>query len=469
MTDRLTRALRHLEANRDRDLARLDELLRIPSISADPERRPDVRRAAEWLVDDMGRLGFERAAVRESEGQPAVLGEWLGAGPDAPTVLVYAHFDVQPVDPLGEWRSPPFEPAVRDGRLYARGASDDKGQLLMHLTATGALLATGGMPVNLRVFWEGEEEIGSPNLDAFLDANRGALAADLAVVTDGSMFAEGVPSVGYGVRGLMYLEVEVRGPKSDLHSGIYGGGAPNPANALARMIAALHDDEGRVAVPGFYDRVRALGADERARLAALGFDEAGFRAAVGARDLAAEPGFSLVERIWTRPTLDVNGLAGGFAGAGAKTIIPASARAKISCRLVPDQDPREIAALVEAALRGAAPPAVDVEVRVLGLAPPAVVSLDHPAVVLAADALEATWGRPPVFQRGGGTIPAVGGFSVGLGLPTVLLGFGLPTASTHAPNEWLLLDNFARGPEALVRFWLGLGEAGRAGLERAPD
>ncbi len=313
-------------------------------------------------------------------------------------------------------------------------------------------------------FWEGEEEIGSPHLGEFLAANRADFDADLAVVTDGSMFAEGIPSVGYGVRGLMYLEVTVRGPRSDLHSGIYGGGAPNPANALARMLAGLHDDDGRVAVPGFYDRVQALGQDERQRLAALGFDEEGFRRAVGARDLASEPDVSLVERLWTRPTLDVNGRSGGFAGVGAKTIVPDVARAKLSCRLVPDQDPKEIAALVEARLRAMAPGTVDVEVQVLGLAPPAVISLEHPAVGLAAGALADTGGRPPVFQRAGGTIPVVGSLSVDLGLPTLLLGFGLPTASTHAPNEWLLLDNFARGSEALVRFWLALAAAGRSSL-----
>ena len=451
-------SLAHLAATRDLQLSRLDELLRIPSISADPDRRGDVRNAAEWVRDELLAMGFERADVRESEGQPGVIGEWRGAGPDQPTVLIYAHFDVQPVDPLGEWETPPFAPTIHDGRLFARGASDDKGQLLIHLSALRSLFETAGrLPLNVRVFFEGEEEIGSPNLDAFLDANRDDLRADVAVVSDGSMFAEGVPSVGYGVRGLMYLEVTVTGPRHDLHSGIYGGGAPNPANALARMLAALHDDSGRVAVPGFYDRVRPLSADERGRLAALQFDETAFRATVGARDLAAgEAGFSLVERLWTRPTLDINGISGGFAGEGAKTIIPGVARAKLSCRLVPDQDPDEIASLVEAAIRAAAPASVGVEVAVLSHAPPAVVSLDHPAVATAAAALEAAWGRPPVYQRGGGTIPAVGGFSARLGIPTLMLGFGLPTANTHAPNEWFLLDNFARGTDAVVRLLYGL-------------
>ena len=309
-------ALAHLAATRAQQLDRLDRLLRIPSISADPDHRGDVRAAAEWVRDELLDMGFERADVRESEGQPGVIGEWLGAGPDAPTVLVYAHFDVQPVDPLDEWETAPFTPTIRDGRLFARGASDDKGQLLIHLAALRSLFETAGrLPLNVRVFFEGEEEIGSPHLDGFLEANRADLVADVAVVSDGSMFAEGVPSVGYGVRGLMYLEVTVTGPRHDLHSGIYGGGAPNPASALARMLAALHDESGRIAVPGFYDRVRPLSDDERSRLAALGFDEAAFRRTVGALDLAAgEPGYSLVERLWTRPTLDVNGISGGFAG-----------------------------------------------------------------------------------------------------------------------------------------------------------
>ena len=451
-------ALARLAATRDEQLARLDQLLRIPSISADPERRGDVRAAAEWVRDELLALGMERAEVRESNGQPAVIGEWLGAGPDRPTVLVYAHFDVQPVDPLALWTAPPFEPSIRGGRIHARGASDDKGQLVIHLAALRALFeADGRLPLNVRVFFEGEEEVGSPNLEAFLNANRADLAADLAVVSDGSMFAEGVPSVGYGVRGLAYLEVTVRGPRQDLHSGIYGGGAPNPVNALARMLASLHEPSGRVAVPGFYDRVRPISDEERRRLADLAFDEAAFRAQVGAPDPGGEPGFPLVERLWTRPTLDVNGINGGFAGEGAKTIIPAFARAKLSARLVPDQDPDEIARLVEAALRAAAPSSVEVEVHVLGRAPAAVVSLDHPAVGLAAEALEATWGRPPVFQRGGGTIPAVGGFSDWLGIPTLMLGFGLPTSNAHAPNEWLLLDNFVRGTDAVVRLWHRLG------------
>ena len=390
-----------------------------------------------------------------------MIGEWLGAGPDRPTVLIYAHFDVQPVDPLDQWHSAPFDPTIRDGRIYARGASDDKGQVMIHLAALRALFeTTGRLPLNVRVFFEGEEEIGSPNLDAFLDANRADLAADLAVVSDGSMFAEGVPSVGYGVRGLAYLEVTVAGPRQDLHSGIYGGGAPNPASALARMIAALHEPSGRIAVPGFYDRVRPISDDERARLAALQFDETrvpdgrrGTRSR-GRAGLLADRARSGRDRRSTSTACPAASPA--RARRRSSRAVPArSSRA----RLVPDQQPREIAGLIEAALRAAAPPTVDVDVQVLGLAPPAVVSLDHPAVAMAAEALEAAWGRAPVYQRGGGTIPAVGGLSDRLGIPTLMLGFGLPTSNAHAPDEWFLLDNFTRGTEAVVRLWHRLADS----------
>lgn len=464
-------ALEQLRANADRNLQQLDEFLRIESVSADPTRKDEVRRAAQWVVDELTRIGVQNARLNETPGHPIVTGEWLGAGEDAPTILVYCHYDVQPTDPLEEWIRPPFEPRFEDDRCFARGAADDKGQLFMHLKAAEAYLrgGEGQLPVNLRFLFEGEEEIGSDHLDAFLEEQRDLLKADVVVVSDTAFFAHETPSLGYGLRGLAYLELHVSGPTQDLHSGQFGGAVANPANVLVEMLSSLHDEQGRVTIPGFYDRVRTLTDEERASLAALPHDDEAWRAEVNVPGLTGEEGYSTLERLWTRPTLDINGTWGGYSGEGSKTIIPARVGAKISCRLVPDQDHHEITELVDAHLRSIAPPTVNVEVKRLHGGAPSLTPLDHPAVVAAGRALAASFGKAPVFIRGGGSIPVVASFDRILGLKTVLLGFGLPDENAHSPNEWLSLANYRRGMETIVRLWHDLGRMGRAAVNASAD
>ncbi|MDQ3880520.1 MAG: dipeptidase [Chloroflexota bacterium] len=457
--DGVTTAVEFLRGRDEENLAQLDEFLRIQSVSADPARRDQVRRAAEWVRDELARIGAEHAELHETPLHPIVTADWLHAGPDAPTVLVYCHYDVQPEDPIHEWVRPPFEPRLEDERLYARGAADDKGQLFMHLKVVEAYLrgGEGRLPVNLRFLFEGEEEIGSDHLDEFLERRSDLLDADVVVVSDTSMFAEGLPTLGYGMRGLAYLELRVSGPSQDLHSGQFGGAVANPALVLARILASLHDERGHVTVPGFYDAVRPLSDDERRSIGSLPHDDDAFRAMTAVPQLAGEEGFSTLERLWVRPTLDVNGIWGGYTGEGAKTIIPAWVAAKISCRLVPDQDHREIARLVEEHLRALAPPTVRVEITRLHGGAPSLTPLDHPAVRAAGRALEATFGQPPVFARGGGSIPVVASFDTILGLKTVLLGFGAPNENAHSPNEWLSLRHYRTGLETLAHLWDELG------------
>jgi acetylornithine deacetylase/succinyl-diaminopimelate desuccinylase-like protein len=472
MTTATTAVQDAIDFLRDRDddhLTQLDAFLRIPSVSADAERRGDVRRAAEWVADELRRIGVGDVALQETGGHPMVTGAWLGAGPAAPTVLVYCHYDVQPADPLEQWIRPPFEPRFEDGRCYARGAADDKGQLFMHLKAAEAYLAGagGGLPVNLRFLFEGEEEIGSEHFASFLESHAAELTADIVIVSDTGFFDRDVPSISYGLRGIAYLEVTVRGPSQDLHSGGYGGAVANPANVLVEMLASLHDERGRVTVPGFYDHVRPLEPDERASLAALPFDEERWRAETGIPAPAGEAGYSTLERKTVRPTLDINGIWGGYTGEGAKTIIPAAASAKLSCRLVPGQDDRQIAELVRSHLERIAPPTVRVKARVIHTGAASVTPLRHPAVQAAARALEATFGRSPVFERSGGSIPAVAALDAILGLKSVLVGFALPDCNAHSPNEWLDLSNYRRGMETLVRLWAELGALTPEELRRA--
>lgn len=448
----------YLEGSRERHLDELEEFLRIPSVSAKTEHRADMARAAEWLVERMLEAGLQTAEVLPTGGHPVVLGEWRGAE-GAPTLLVYGHYDVQPPEPLDEWRTPPFEPTVRDGKLFARGSVDDKGQLYLHLKAVEAHISTRGkLPVNVIFLIEGEEEIGSEHLESFLVENRERLKCDAVMISDTSMFAPGLPSITIGLRGLAYMEVRVQGPQSDLHSGAYGGAVVNPANALAGILARLHDERGRVTIPGFYDEVRELTEAERKAIAALPFEEETLRAEVGAPVLRGEEGFSALERIWARPTLDVNGLLSGYTGEGAKTVLPARAMAKVSMRLVPEQDHREIERRFTEYVRSLAPAGVAVEVESLHGGQPWLVDPTEPIFEAAKRALRGAFGRDPVFIREGGSIPIVQAFQQTFGAPVLLLGFGLPGENAHALNEWISLENFAKGTEAVALLYDELTE-----------
>ncbi|HJP71941.1 MAG TPA: dipeptidase [Candidatus Limnocylindria bacterium] len=453
-------ALDYLREHQDDHLAQLDAFLSIPSVSADPERAADVRRTAEWIVDELTRLGVERATLHETSHHPVVTGEWMQAGDGAPTVLVYCHYDVQPADPLEEWIRPPFEPRHENDRVYARGAGDDKGQLFMHLKAVEAWMSTAGrLPLNLRFFFEGDEEVGSEPIEQFITDHPELLQADVCVVSDGDTFDdEGTPAIGHGLRGIAYWEVKVHGPRQDVHSGQYGGGVDNPANVLVRMLASLTDADGRFTVPGFYDDVRELTEDERAAYASLPFDERAWADETGVpQPMTGEQGYTLRERLSARPTFDINGLWGGYSGEGSKTIIPAWAAAKISTRLVPDQDHREIERQVVDHLKAIAPPTVRVEVKVIHGGAPALTPLDHPGVAAAARALEAGFGTAPLFQRSGGSVPVVAALDAHLGIKTLMVGFANPTGNFHAPNEWMSLRNIRDGMASLVHLWAELG------------
>jgi len=444
---------RFLDDHQESRLESYKALLRIPSISALSEHAADCRATAEWIAADLRASGIDHVELAETGGHPVVYGDWLHAE-GAPTVIVYCHYDVQPVDPLDLWKSPPFEPVVDGNRMLARGAADDKGQLHMHLRATEALLATRGrLPINLKFVFEGEEESGSVNLDRWLEAERDRLAADLAVISDTGFFDGNLPSITIALRGLMYAQIDVIGTAVDLHSGSYGGAVQNPANALAQIIAALKGPDGRIRIPGFYDDVLGLTEGERAAVAALPFDENAYRTHLGLPALVGEVGFSTLERRGARPTLDVNGIWGGFQGEGAKTIIPAHAHAKVSCRLVSNQDSQRILEQFRAYVVEIAPPGVVVTVTDLGGGEPSLTPIDHPATQAAARALAATFGRDPVYIREGGSIPVCASFERILGLPVVLLGFDPPDQQAHAPNEWMDLTNYEVGIRTIVRMW----------------
>lgn len=440
----------------DERLADYVELLRIPSIGTLAEHTADVRRAAEFVAERLTAIGLEHVELSPTGGHPVVYGDWLHAA-GAPTVLVYAHYDVQPVDPLDLWRRPPFEPVVEGDRIYARGAADDKSHVSIHLWAARAWLATAGrLPVNLRFVFEGEEESGSPNFDPWLEANRDRLSADLAVISDTGFFEGNRPAITIGLRGLVYTQLDVSGPKLDLHSGSFGGNVQNPANALATIIAGLKHPDGTVAVPGFYDDWRPLTERERAELDRLPFDEAAFRADHGLLEVFGEPGFSPIERRGARPTLDVNGIWGGFEGAGSKTIIPAHAHAKISCRLVPDMDPGRTFERLRDHILAIAPPGVTVEVTLLNEGMWSLTPIDHPASQAAAACLEEVFGEAPYYLREGGSVPAAASFGRILRLPVVMLGFTPPDDQAHAPNESMRLDNFEGGVRTIARYWARL-------------
>jgi acetylornithine deacetylase/succinyl-diaminopimelate desuccinylase-like protein len=451
---------RFLVDSADARLADYIDLLRIPSVGGMPVHDADTRACAEWVAARLRQAGLETVEVSETARHPVVYGEWLGA-PGAPTVIAYAHYDVQPVDPLDLWTRPPFEPYVADGRVYARGSGDDKAQLHMHIAALEALLrTTGRLPLNLKLVFEGEEESGSEHLDEWLEAHRDRLDADLAVVSDGAFFEGNVPAVGYALRGLTYVEIRVSGPTLDLHSGGYGGTVENPAHALARIIASFHDADHRVTVPGFYDDVAPVSETERATIAKLPFDVEDYRAQLGVPALVGEKGYTVLEQRWTRPTLDVNGIWGGWTGDGPKTIIPAWVAAKVSCRLVPNQDPERIFALVRDHVAAVAPRGVRSEVRLVNIGRPAITPIDHPATQEAFAALKEVFGREPVFIREGGTVPVAASFQSILGLPIVLFGFARPDGQAHAPNEWMDLANYEGGIRAIIRYWQRLAARG---------
>lgn len=450
----------YVDAHLDRFREELFEFLEIPSVSTDAEHEGDVRRCAEWLAGRLDEAGLEEVEVVPTAGHPVVVGERI-TDPAAPTVLVYGHYDVQPTDPDDEWKSPPFEPTVRDGRVYARGASDDKGQVYLHVKALETRLESdAGLPVNVKVAFEGEEEVGSAHLEEFLREHGERLACDAVMISDTGMYRKDIPSICVGLRGMVYQEVIVHGAASDLHSGLYGGAVVNPANALCSMISKLKNQKGRVTVPGFYDEVREISDRERASLERLPFDEEEFRNEVGTPALGGEEGYSSLERMWYRPTLDVNGLVGGFTGEGAKTVLPARARAKVSMRLVPDQDPGRVQESFQWYLRALAPDEVEVELVGMQRARPWAADPQGPVFEAASAALKAAFGKEPVFVRNGGTIPIVPLFEELFEAPVLLLGFGLPGANLHAPNEWFDLEMFERGVETVARLYDEIGERG---------
>ena len=458
-------AVEFAKENGKRFVEELKDLLRIPSISTLPEHAADVRRAAEFVAAELKRIGMENvrlietASADRANGHPLVYADWLHA-PGAPTVLCYGHYDVQPAEPLDEWESPPFEPTERDGNLYARGAVDDKGQMWMHVKALESLFAAGKgkLPVNVRVILEGEEEVGGEGIARFVREHGDELKADVALVSDTEMFAPELPTLCVGLRGMIYTEIEVQGARTDLHSGMYGGAVPNPFIALAQMIAKLKDENGRILIPGFYDKVSAPTADELKAWKALPFDEEHYRETeVGSKELTGEPGYSVLERTWARPTLDVHGMPGGFIGVGAKTVIPAKAVAKVSMRLVPDMTPAESFAKYKAYVESIVPEGVEVKVRMIHSGDPIVVSTDNRFVKAATAAMHEVFGSETVFVRGGGSIPIVGDFVRELKIPTVMMGFGLPDDNLHAPNEKFNLSNFHRGTESIIRFLGSLG------------
>jgi len=443
----------HLAANRAARMADYESLLRIPSISCMSEHAPDCRRAAEWIANALTEAGLEHAEVCETGGHPIVYADWLHA-PDAPTVLVYAHYDVQPVDPLDLWTSPPFEPVVVGDRILARGSSDDKVHVLAHIAAAEALLATrGSLPINVKYIFEGEEESSSVHLEPWLEQERERLAADVAIISDSGFFEGNLPAITIGLRGIMYAQIDVFGTDVDLHSGGYGGVVENPANALATIIAALKGPDGRINVPGFYDAVRPLSDDDREHIAALPLDDEEYRERIGVPLLVGEVGYSPLERRGARPTLDVNGIWGGFMGEGSKTIIPAHAHAKVSCRLVPDQDPYTIFEAFRDYVAEVAPPGVTTTVQYIGGGSPSLTAIHHPATQAVARALEAGFGREPLYVREGGSIPICSCFDQILGLPVVLMGFVQPDSHAHAPNEWMDLNNYETGILTIARAW----------------
>jgi len=457
-----TAAVDYARQNQQRFLSELKELLRIPSVSTLPDHNQDVRRAADFVAAEMKRIGLENVEVISVRpgGHPLVYGDWLHAS-GKQTVLCYGHYDVQPPDPLDEWKSPPFDPTERNQNIYARGAVDDKGQMYMHLKAIESLMKTGEgkLPLNVRLVIEGEEEVGGESIAKFVREQPQRLKADFALVSDTEMFAAETPSLCVGLRGMCYTEVEATGAMVDLHSGVYGGAAPNPLEALSRILAKLKDENGKVLIPGFYDRVEAPSADELKAWGSLPFDEEHYRQTeVGSKVLTGEPGYSVLYRTWARPTLEVHGMPGGFVAAGAKTVIPARASAKISMRLVPDQRPEEIWKLFNEYVQKIVPKGIEVKIKQWSVADPIVVRTDNHFVRAAAQAMHDVFKKDTVYIRSGGSIPIVADFEKSLKIPSVMMGFGLPDDNLHAPNEKFHIPNFYRGIESIIRFFQIVGK-----------
>ena len=449
-----------VEQNRERLLDELKEFLRIPSISTLPEHRDDIERAAQFVADSLRHVGMENVEILPTAKHPLVYADWMHA-PGKPTVLCYGHYDVQPADPLEEWNSPPFEPTVRDGNIYGRGTADDKGQMYMHVKAIEALRAENGtLPINVKFLVEGEEEVGGESIAKYVAENPEKLKADVALVSDTELFADGIPTLCIGLRGLIYIEVESSGPARDLHSGLYGGAAPNPIFGLVELLSKVKNANGVIQVPGIYDDVQAPAPAEKRSWKRLPFSEEEFRQKeVGSSELTGERKPSVLERVWARPTFEVHGIAGGFTAAGAKTVIPAKATAKVSFRLVPKQDPDKVIAAFREFVQKHTPKGIQFEVRVLSAGPGLVVNPDHPAIKVAAKAFSDILGKKTVFIRSGGSIPIVGDFATYLGIPTVLMGFGLPDDGLHSPNEKYHLENYYKGIMTVAHFFEQYGAA----------
>jgi len=442
-----------VETNKDRLLSELKDFLRIPSVSTLPEHVPDIQRAAEFVAASLRAAKMEHVEVIKTAGHPLIYADWLHA-PGKPTVLCYGHYDVQPPDPLDEWVTPPFEPTVRDGNIYARGSADDKGQMYSHIKAIEALFAVNGkLPVNVKFLIEGEEEVSGAAIAKYVAENPAKLKSDVALVSDTELYAEGIPTLCIGLRGLIYTEIEARGPAKDLHSGMYGGAAPNAIFGLVELLAKLKDAQGHINIPGIYDDVAPPTPAEKHSWSILPFDEQEFlKVEVGSTQLTGEPGFTVLERVWARPTLEVHGIVGGFIAPGAKTVIPAKATAKVSIRLVPNQDPLKIIAAYKKAVADCTPAGIQTEVKILAYGPAISVDPDHPAIHVAAKAFSDVLGRETVFIRSGGSIPIVGDFKKHLGIPTILMGFGLPDDGLHSPNEKYKLANYYAGIMTIAHF-----------------
>jgi acetylornithine deacetylase/succinyl-diaminopimelate desuccinylase-like protein len=443
-----------VQENRERLLDELKDFLRIPSVSTLPEHRPDIDRAAQFVAESLRRTGMENVEIIPTQKHPLVYADWMHA-PGKPTVLCYGHYDVQPADPLELWESPPFEPTVRNGNIYGRGTADDKGQMYMHVKAIEALMTVNGtLPLNVKFLVEGEEEVGGESIAKYVAENPAKLKADVALVSDTELFAEGIPTLCIGLRGLIYLEVEATGPARDLHSGLYGGAAPNPIFGLIELLSKVKNAKGQIQVPGIYDDVQPPAAAEKRSWKRLPFKEEEFlEKEVGSSELTGESRHSVLERVWARPTFEVHGIAGGFTAAGAKTVIPAKATAKVSFRMVPNQDPEKVLAAFREFVAQHTPKGIKMEVRVLSLGPGLVVNPDHPAIQIAAKAFSDILGKPTVFIRSGGSIPIVGDFATHLGIPTVLMGFGLPDDGLHSPNEKYHLENYYQGIMTVAHFF----------------